>query len=80
MSLCCYAASLWDSDLWKDIMAETALLSKCTAKHAGRVALQLLAGWALAPPNGREINTNESHFSQVWCGELLTSPTGLDKR
>ena len=26
-------------------MADPALLSKCTAKHAGRVALQLFSTW-----------------------------------
>ena len=49
-------------------MTDTVLLSKCTAKHAGRVALQLLAGWVMAPASVTSKAGN--HLSQIWCGEL----------
>ena len=51
-----------EQGLLKDILADSALLSKCTARHAGRVALQLLASWMMRP--------RTDSIMEVWCGEL----------
>ena len=34
---------------WNDILENPELLAKCSAKHAGRVALQLYATWQYMP-------------------------------
>ena len=55
--------------MWEDIIADHALLSKCTSKHAGRVALQLFATWIC--DKHRPTDTDASQAAKVWCGELL---------
>ncbi len=50
-------------------MADSTLLAKCTAKHAGRVALQLLASSACIP-------TGKDEISRAWCGKLPAIASG----
>lgn len=72
----CHAASTWDRGLWDDILAHPLLLSKCTAKHVGRVALQLLATWVCnkhRPEDSVSKTLVDDTISTVWCGESLTS-------
>ena len=64
------AASIWPRSLWGEIREDEALLGRCTAKHAGRVALQLFAGsvvdsWAdnSRPPK------EAGPLGKCWCGE-----------
>ncbi len=47
-------------------MADPELLAACTAKHAGRVALQLFATWL--SEEYRPTKNLESP-SKIWCGE-----------
>ncbi len=47
-------------------MAEPELLAACTAKHAGRVALQLFATWV--SDQNRPTENLESPC-KIWCGE-----------
>ena len=68
----CHAASTWDRGLWEDIIKDPVLLSKCTAKHAGRVALQLYATW-VCNKHRPESAGGELRISAVWTGECLTS-------
>ena len=64
------AASIWPRSLWGEIRRDEALLARCTAKHAGRVALQLFAGsvvdsWAdnSRPPK------EAGPLGKCWCGK-----------
>ena len=63
----CPTASAWDRGLWKDIIKDPVLLSLCTAKHAGLVALQLFATWIC--PKTRPTKAAEGQVATVWCGE-----------
>ena len=74
------AASLCSRSLWSEIRRDEALLARCTAKHAGRVALQLFAAWIIdywaihcrPPKDGSEI-------AKGWCGaQLLNSLHPVD--
>ena len=56
-----------DRGLWANIKEDSELLSKCTAKHAGRVALQLLGTTAYDTDEPEDVGK----LSQMWCGELL---------
>ena len=69
------AASLCNRSLWDEIRRDEALLARCTAKHAGRVALQLFAAcvidcWAA--------HTRHTKFGtligKIWCGEQPPDP------
>ncbi|CAL5227175.1 g10089 [Coccomyxa viridis] len=64
------AASARDRGLWKDIIADPALLSQCTARHAGRVALQLFASWNITKDEA--IKLAEGQIAQSWCAEMTT--------
>ena len=74
------AASARSRSLWDKICEDEALLARRTAKHAGRVALQLFSAlmielWA-APHQTPE---TEVQMDERWCGEqLLDSFQPLD--
>ncbi len=57
------AASAYKDGMWTDIIKDPELLAKCTSKHAGRIALQLLHCFITEPkePPGR--------LSKWWSGE-----------
>ena len=64
------AASAGSRGLWDQIIRNQALLARCTAKHAGRVALQLFAAllvesWAAG---GKHPET-KIKIDRRWCGE-----------
>ena len=66
------AASAGSRGLWGRFRTDMPLLARCTAKHAGRVALQLFAdlmieAWA-APHQG---TGTRFQLDKKWCGELL---------
>ena len=66
------AASAGSRGLWDEIIEDGELLARCTAKHAGRVALQLFAGLnveALADPH--QTRQTEFQLDKRWCGEQL---------
>ena len=75
------AASAGSRGLWDQIIRDQALLARCTAKHAGRVALQLFAAllvetWAAV---GKAPET-KFKLDRRWCGEQLLDslqPVGI---
>ena len=64
---CWHAASTWDRGLWEEILNDPVLLAKCTAKHAGRVALQLFATWVCDKYRPNE--GAKDQIAKTWCGE-----------
>lgn len=59
------AASMAESKgTWIDILEEPELLAKCSAKHAGRVALQLYATWQFRPKSA-----TLEQMPAKWCSE-----------
>ena len=58
------AASAYKDGMWTDIIKDPGLLTKCTSKHAGRIALQLLHCFITEP---REPPARGSVW---WCGEF----------
>lgn len=61
------AASTWTRGLWDEIIVDVDLLKKCTARHAGRVALQLFATWVCSAHRPAEVS--QSQMAKMWCGE-----------
>ena len=62
------AASIWPRSLWGEIRRDEALLARCTARHAGRVALQLFAGSAVDSWADKK---EAGPLGKGWCGESL---------
>ena len=66
------AASAGSRGLWDEVVGDGCLLAQCTAKHVGRVALQLFAALSIdawATP----LQTSETEFQldKRWRGEQL---------
>ena len=62
--------------MWAMFKKDPVLLSTCSAGHAGRVVLQLLASCSCNRMTARDALAlaKDGGISKVWCGRCLRSP------